>query len=145
MMTARRPGAAVLVGAWRGWRSICKMLAACRAGFSTPKILGRSLVLAIAAASPILLAVSARVAAANDQGEQIAAVCASCHRLDGGEKGIPSIIGLGEDRLTRAMLAYRLGERSSHIMRAMALSLSDEEIAAVARFLAAQGRKAEPP
>jgi cytochrome c553 len=144
-MTARRPSVAVLVGAWRGSRSKCKMLAACRAGFSTPKILGRSLVLAIAAASPILLAVSARVAAANDQGEQIAAVCASCHRLDGGDRFIPSIVGLGEDRLTRAMLAYRLGERPSHIMQAIALSLSDEEIAAVARFLAAQGRKAEPP
>jgi sulfide dehydrogenase cytochrome subunit len=142
-MTARRPSVAVLVGAWRGWRSKCKMLAA-RAAFSTPKILGRSLVLAIAA-SPILLAASARAAAANDQGVQIAAVCASCHRLDGGEKGIPSIIGLGEDRLTRAMLAYRLGERPSHIMQAIALSLSDEEIATVARFLAAQGKKAGPP
>jgi sulfide dehydrogenase cytochrome subunit len=142
-MTARRPSVTVLVGAWRGWRSKCKMLAACRAGFSPPKILGRSLVLAIAA-SPILLAASAH-AAANDQGGQIAAVCASCHRLDGGEKGIPSIIGLGEDRLTRAMLAYRSGERSSHIMRAIALSLSDEEIATVARFLAAQGNKVEPP
>ena len=143
-MMARRPGVAVLVGAWRGWRSKCKMLAACRAGFSAPKILGHSLVLAIAA-SPILLAASAHVAAANNQGGQIAAVCASCHRLDGGEKGIPSIIGLGEDRLTRAMLEYRLGERSSHIMRAIALSLSDEEIATVARFLAAQGKKAGPP
>ena len=143
-MTARRPGVAVLVGAWRGWRSKRKMLAACRAGFSTSKILGRSLVLAIAA-SPILLAASAHAAAANDQGGQIAAVCASCHRLDGGGRSIPSIIGLGEDRLTRAMLAYRLGERPSHIMQAIALSLSDEEIAAVARFLAAQGRKAEPP
>ena len=143
-MTARRPGVAVLVGAWRGWRSKCKMLPACRAGFSTSEIFGRSLVLAIAA-SPILLAASAGAAAANDQGGQIAAVCASCHRLDGGDRSIPSIIGLGEDRLTRAMLAYRSGERSSHIMRAIALSLSDEEIAAVARFLAAQGKKAEPP
>ena len=138
-MTARRLSVTVLVGAWRGWRSKCKMLAACRAGFSTPKILGRSLVLAIAA-SPILLAASAHAAAANDQGGQIAAVCASCHRLDGGD-----IVGLGEDRLTRAMLAYRLGERPSHIMQAIALSLSDEEIATVARFLAAQGKKAEPP
>jgi cytochrome c553 len=143
-MTARRPGVAVLVGAWRGWRSKCKMLAACCAGYSTPKILGGSLVLAVAA-SPILLAASACAAAANDGGRQIAAVCASCHRLDGSEKGIPSIIGLGEDRLTRAMLAYRLGERPSHIMRAIALSLSDEEIATVARFLAARGKKAEPP
>ena len=143
-MTARRPGVAVLVGAWRGWRGKRKMLPACRAGFSTPKILGRSLVLAIAA-SPILFAASSHAAAANDQGGQIAAVCASCHRLNGGDRFIPSIVGLGEDRLTRAMLAYRLGERSSHIMRAIALSLSDEEIAAVARFLAAQGKKAEPP
>ena len=143
-MMARRPGVAVLVGAWRGWRSKCKTLAACRAGFSTPKILGRSLVLAIAA-SPILLAASAHAAAANDQGGQITAVCASCHRLDGGDRFIPSIVGLGEDRLTRAMLAYRSGERSSHIMRAIALSLSDEEIAAVARFLTAQRKKAGAP
>ena len=142
-MTVRRPSVAVLVGAWRGWRSKCKMLPACRAGFSASKSLGRSLVLAIAA-SPILLAAPAR-AAANDQGGQIAAVCASCHRLDGGDRSIPSIIGLGEDRLIRAMLAYRLGERPSHIMQAIALSLSDEEIATVARFLAAQGKKAEPP
>ena len=143
-MTARRPTVAVLVDAWRGKRSKHKMLAACRAGFSTPKILGRSLLLAIAT-SPILLAASAHAAAANDQGGQIAAVCASCHRLDGGDKSIPSIIGLGEDRLIRTMLAYRLGERPSHIMQAIALSLSDEEIATVARFLAAQGKKAEPP
>src|SRR5260221_716219 len=53
------------------------MLAACRAGFSTPKIPGRLLVLAIAA-SPILLAASACAAAANDQGGQLAAVFASC-------------------------------------------------------------------
>lgn len=143
-MRARRPSVAVLVGTWRGWRSKRKMLPACRAGFSTPKILERSLVLAIAA-SPILLAAPARAAAANDQGRQIAAVCAFCHRLDGGDRGIPSIIGSGEDRFMRAMLAYRLGERPSHIMQAIALSLSDEEIATVARFLAAQGKKAEPP
>src|ERR1700736_6995694 len=119
-MTARRPSVAVLVGAWRGSRAKCKMWAACRAGFSAPKILGRSLLLTIAA-SPILLAASAHAAAANDQGGQIAAVCASCHRLDGGDRSIPSIIGLGEDRLIRAMLAYRLGERPSHIMQAIAL------------------------
>src|SRR6202140_3340644 len=88
-MTARQPGVAVLVGAWRGWRPKRKKLPACRAGFSISKILGRSLMLAIAA-SPILLAASARAAAANDQGGQIAGVCACWVRLDGGEKGIPS-------------------------------------------------------
>src|SRR5882724_185388 len=125
VMTARRPSVAVLVGAWRGWRSKCKMLAACRAGFSTPKVLGRSLVLAIAA-SPILLAASAHAAAANDQGGQIAAVCASCHRLDGGDRFVPSIVDLPQAGPTRAVLAYRLGERRSDIMQAIAVSLSDE-------------------
>ena len=40
------------------------------------------------------------------------------------------------------MLAYRTAERPNHIMHAIALSLSDEEIASVARYLA--GQKAEP-
>jgi cytochrome subunit of sulfide dehydrogenase len=43
------------------------------------------------------------------------------------------------------MLAYRSSERPSHIMHAIALSLSDQEIASVARFLAAQDKKATPP
>jgi len=101
-MTARRPGVAVLVGAWRGWRSKCKMLAACRAAFSTPKILGRSLLLAIAT-SPILHAASAHAAAANDQGGQIAAVCTSCHRLDGGEKG-DQLLRSGRAPITEALV-----------------------------------------
>ena len=40
------------------------------------------------------------------------------------------------------MLAYRTVERPNHIMHAIALSLSDEEIASVARYIAAQ--KVEP-
>ena len=36
------------------------------------------------------------------------------------------------------MLAYRTTERPNHIMHAIALSLSDAEIASVARYLAAQ-------
>jgi len=68
---------------------------------------------------------------------QLAAMCTSCHRLDGGDGGIPTILGMSPEMLTRAMLAYRSSERPSHIMRAVALSLSDEEIATVARYLAA--------
>ena len=44
---------------------------------------------------------------------------------------------MSPEMLARAMLAYRSRERPSHIMRAIALSLSDEEIATVARYLAA--------
>jgi sulfide dehydrogenase cytochrome subunit len=75
-----------------------------------------------------------------DRGAQLAAACASCHRLDGAGMGIPTIIGLGEQKLTSALLAYRVSESPNHIMHAIALSLSDEEIASVARYVAAQGK-----
>lgn len=79
-------------------------------------------------------------AAGNDQGRRVAAMCASCHRLDGGNKGIPNIVGVGEEKLAAALLAYRASESPSHIMHAVALSLSDEEIVSVARYLAEQGK-----
>ena len=83
-------------------------------------------------------------AADRDGGAQLAAICASCHRLDGGDGGIPTILGMSPEVLTRTMLAYRSHERPSHIMRAIALSLSDEEIATVARYLAALNKQARP-
>lgn len=92
-----------------------------------------------AIATGLVLLFSQSGAAGADQGAQLAATCASCHRLDGGGTGIPSIIGLGEERLTNALLAYRASESPNHIMHAIALSLSDEEIASVARYVAAQG------
>jgi cytochrome subunit of sulfide dehydrogenase len=79
-------------------------------------------------------------ATAADQGRQLAAMCASCHRLDGSDKGIPTIVGIDEKKLAAALLAYRASESPSHIMHAVALSLSDEEIASVAHYLAEQGK-----
>ena len=78
-------------------------------------------------------------AADTSQGAQLAAVCASCH---GGAGGIPAIVGQEAEKISAAMLAYRTVERPNHIMHAIALSLSDEEIASVARYIAAQ--KVEP-
>jgi sulfide dehydrogenase cytochrome subunit len=102
------------------------------AGLGMRKIIAVS----IAASSFIILADRSQ-AADRDGGAQLVAICASCHRLDGGDSGIPTILGMSPEMLTRTMLAYRSRERPSHIMRAIALSLSDEEIATVARYLAA--------
>lgn len=88
-----------------------------------------------------LLAGQSAMAAGADQGARLAATCASCHRLDGAGTGIPSIIGLDEDKLTGALFAYRTSESPNHIMHAVALSLTDEEIASVARYVAAQGKR----
>jgi cytochrome c553 len=92
----------------------------------------------------VLLSSQGGAAADTSQGAQLAAACASCHVLSGSDKGIPAIMGLGEEKISRAMLDYRASERPNHIMHAIALSLSDEEIASVARYLAAQGQETEP-
>jgi cytochrome subunit of sulfide dehydrogenase len=109
------------------------------AGLGIRKIIAVS----IAASSFIILADRSQ-AADRDGGAQLAAMCASCHRLDGGDGGIPTILGMSPEIFTRAMLAYRSRERPSHIMRAIALSLSDEEIATVARYLAALNKQVRP-
>ena len=86
-------------------------------------------------ASLVIFVADRSVVAENDRGAQLAAICASCHRLDGRDKGIPSIIGLDEETLTRKMQAFKSGERSSQIMHVMSLSLSNEEIATLAHYL----------
>lgn len=72
-------------------------------------------------------------------------MCASCHRLDGRDHGIPSITGLDEKKLVETMEAFRSGKRSSQIMNVVARSLSGEDIAALAAYLAVQPKGAEQP
>jgi cytochrome subunit of sulfide dehydrogenase len=81
----------------------------------------------------------------NEQGAQLAAMCAACHRLDGRDQGIPSIIGLDPKKLSEAMEAFRSGKRSSQIMNVVARSISTEEMAALAEYLAARKRGSEQP
>ena len=104
----------------------------------------RKIIAASIAAGSFITLADRSYAADRDAGAQLAAMCASCHRLDGGNGGIPTILGMSPEMLTRAMLAYRSRERPSHIMRAIALSLSDEEIATVARYLAALNKQVRP-
>jgi cytochrome c553 len=89
-------------------------------------------------ASLITLIAGRGVAAANDRGAQLAALCASCHRLDGRDEAIPSIVGLDKEKFAGVMAAFKSGARSSDIMHAVARSLSDAEIATLAEYLAAQ-------
>ena len=77
----------------------------------------------------------AAVAAANERGAELAAMCASCHRLDGHDRGIPSIIGIDRQTFIEAMAAFKSGARSSSIMHAVALQLNDGEIATLAAYL----------
>ena len=77
------------------------------------------------------------------QGAQLAATCAACHRLDGHDRGIPSIVGLSEEQFVAVMRAFKSGERSGPIMRTVARSLSKEQIAILARYFAARGKETQ--
>jgi len=108
-------------------------------GSWTPLLAGLSM------AGFLVLPGSGADAADNGQDAQIAAMCASCHGPGGSEQGIPVIAGLEEQKIVTALHAYRIGERPSQVMHAVALSLSDEELASVARYLAADGKAGSPP
>ena len=45
----------------------------------------------------------------------------------------------------RAMQAFRASETPSHVMHAVALSLTDEELASVSHYLATHGEEASSP
>jgi sulfide dehydrogenase cytochrome subunit len=86
----------------------------------------------------VCLAAQPCAAATDTQGAQLAAACASCHRVDGRDSGIPPVIGLDEVRIVKSLWAYRSGQRAGPIMHVVAAALSPEEIAAVAHYLAVQ-------
>ena len=100
----------------------------------------KSVVFSIALSLVILSADGGR-AADYERGAQLAAMCASCHRLDGGDKGIPAIVGMDKEKLAEAMAAFKSGTRSSSIMHAVALQLSEAETATLAEYLAARAKE----
>jgi len=94
---------------------------------------------------PIALIIFPSPAAENNRGAQLAAMCAACHRLDALDKGIPSIIGLDEKKLADMMAEFKSNKRTSQIMNVVARSLSDEEIAELAHYLATRKKGSEQP
>ncbi len=77
-------------------------------------------------------------AASNDvaYGEHLSGECATCHRKDGQEKGIPAIIGWPADQFVAVLKSYKAKDRPNELMRTIAGRLSDEEMAALAAYYA---------
>jgi cytochrome c len=67
-------------------------------------------------------------------GAYLAAECAACHRPDTAGGAIPSLHRLPYDRLVAALEAYRDGTRVNPTMQAVARSLGDAEIEALAAY-----------
>lgn len=67
-------------------------------------------------------------------GEYLSSECVTCHRADGADEGIPSIVGWPEEDFVVALHAYRAEYRDNPAMRLVASQLSDEEIAGLAAY-----------
>ena len=80
-------------------------------------------------------------------GAKVANMCRTCHGLDGIAKipVAPSIAGEPAGYLAAQLQAFRSGAREQEMMSVVAAGLSDQQIADVAAFYAAQAAQAVPP
>ena len=72
-----------------------------------------------------------------------AATCANCHGNEGRTvpgSAVPSIAGLPRDYLIAQMKAFKDGTRSATVMHQISKGLSDQQIASMADYFAAQKR-----
>jgi P-type Cu2+ transporter len=115
-----------------------------RSASGRPVLRAQHFLLALAMSTSLLVLPADRSLAADaDQGAQLAAMCTSCHRLDGHDHGIPSIVGMDELTLARTVQAFKSGERTSQIMHVISLSLTAADVAVVAHYLATHAKEPE--
>jgi cytochrome subunit of sulfide dehydrogenase len=68
--------------------------------------------------------------------------CSGCHPASAAvQTPVPGIVGRKPDEIIAAMLAFRAGERPSTVMDRIAKGFSDDEIRAIAVWLATQQEK----
>lgn len=75
-----------------------------------------------------------------EYGEYLSGECVTCHQVEGGYSGIPSITSWPEEDFVIAMHAYKNKARPNPVMQAIAARLSAEEIAALAAYFASLGQ-----
>jgi len=71
-----------------------------------------------------------------EYGEYLSSECTTCHRADGADQGIPSIVLWPQEDFVVAMHAYKRELRDHPVMNMVAGRLNDEEIAALAAYFA---------
>lgn len=67
-------------------------------------------------------------------GKHLSSECTTCHRIDGTDNGIPSIIGWPADAFVAVLVSYRDGERTNQAMISVAKSLDEEQMGALAAY-----------
>jgi cytochrome c len=69
-------------------------------------------------------------------GQHLARECTACHRLDGVDNGIPSIIGWDPDAFVTTLRFYQTGARTNPAMVSVAQSLDEMQMRALAVYFA---------
>ena len=68
-----------------------------------------------------------------------AASCSACHGTDGrAQPGMESLAGVNKDDIVKKMLDFKAGRKPATIMHQLSKGYSDEQIAAIAAYFAAQ-------
>jgi cytochrome c len=67
-------------------------------------------------------------------GAHLARECTACHRIDGVDNGIPSIIGWDAPRFVDTVRYYQQGQRTNAAMVSVAQSLDEEQMKALAAY-----------
>lgn len=70
-----------------------------------------------------------------------AAGCANCHGTNGqSEPGTAALAGMNREALIRKMMDFKNGRESATVMHQLSKGYTDEQIAAIAGYFAAQKR-----
>lgn len=111
-------------------------------------------VVAAATLSAVALSAQAQgVTGSVESGQKKAEMCIGCHGIPGYQNSfpeihkVPMISGQSDKYIVASLVAYKKGDRKHPSMRGIAGSLSDQDMADLAAFYAAQGGKtaAETP
>jgi len=97
-------------------------------------------VLLIASLFPFALAGQATVAGDAAAGQTKAAACAACHGTDGNSMApnFPKIAGQAESYIVKQLQDFKAGNRTDPTMNAMAMPLSETDMADIGAFYASQ-------
>ena len=92
-----------------------------------------AMLLAVAAATTAAQAPDANLA------RNLAATCTNCHGTNGvSQGGTASLAGMPRDAMIRAIQEFKTGARPATIMQQLAKGYTDEQIALIAGWFAAQ-------
>ena len=67
-------------------------------------------------------------------GEYLSGECVTCHRKDGQDNGIPSIVGWPPEQFTAVLLSYKSKDRANLVMQTIAARLTEDEMQALAAY-----------